>query len=201
MAWQPLPGETQQKERVRLNGLNAGENREFSFDFTYVEPGEVQSVVTIDAAHELVETNESNNSATLSFTVRPYQRQLVASASQIKLFESDLDVDTGIDVTAGDRLVVRASGKIWPGLLLQPDCGPEGYTWALADNDKFQLTGVAKFCLLYKVNGGYHYGGALHDAEIADGGRLYLRINDDVPNNGSKREKDKFYSCDIEVWR
>jgi hypothetical protein len=189
-------------QRIRVGGLNAGESREFTFDHTYVTTGEVQSVAIVDTAHELSETNESNNSTTLTFNVRPYQRQLVAATTNpVKLFESYLDVDKGIDVVAGDRLIVRASGKINPGFFAQPDCGPEGYTWALADKETFPLTGVAKFCLLYKVNGSYHFVGQLHDAEITDTARLYLRINDDVPNNGSKKDKEKFYSCDIEVWR
>jgi hypothetical protein len=36
------------------------------------------------------------------------------------------DYNTGIELKTGDRVVVSASGKIWPGCVACPENGPEG---------------------------------------------------------------------------
>jgi hypothetical protein len=112
-----------------------------------------------------------------------------------KMTAPPYDVDTGIDLKPGDRLVVSASGRIWPGCVLCPDNGPEGEN-TTADN-RFPLPGVREYSLLGKVNGSYFYIGSGKDMIHQGGpGRLSLRINDYImdDNNGS-------FTAHISVYR
>jgi hypothetical protein len=87
------------------------------------------------------------------------------------------DVDTGIDLQTGDRMVFNADGLFNPGCFLCGDTGPEGYTFT-ADN-RFPLPGVREYSLLGKVNGNYFHIGTGSDTIHQGGpGRLFLRIND-----------------------
>jgi hypothetical protein len=99
--------------------------------------------------------------------------------------ESDFDVDTGVDVRTGDRLVVSASGQIWAGDRWFGNNGPQGFDWIDCAN-KFPLPCSHPYSLLGKLNGNYFYIGSGID-RVHNGGdsRLSLRINDDVPANGN----------------
>src|SRR5215218_1722812 len=73
--------------------------------------------------------------------------------------ESDFDVDTGVDVRTGDRLVVSASGQIWAGVFGTGNNGPQG--WNNIDCDpKFPLPCSHPYALLGKLNGSYFYIGS-----------------------------------------
>ncbi len=105
------------------------------------------------------------------------------------------DVDTGIDLQTGDRVVVSASGSFNPGCFLCGNTGPEGYT-NIADN-RFPLPGVRKYSLLGKTNGSYFYIGT-GKAWVHTGGpsRLFLRINDFQMSDNSGS-----YTANIQVFR
>jgi hypothetical protein len=106
------------------------------------------------------------------------------------------DVDTGISLKTGDRIVVTADGKINPGCLFCPDTGPAGYP-EVAPDDAWPLKGARQFSLLGKLNGQYFYIGAGKDWVNTGGpGKLYLYVNDwaTADNSGA-------YFADIRVDR
>ena len=79
--------------------------------------------------------------------------QLHASR-RIQVNEGDSDVDTSIDVRAGDTLIFQAWGSIWAGVWFTGNNGPRG--WSNRDNDrKFPLPGAHPFQLLGKLDTGY----------------------------------------------
>ena len=125
----------------------------------------------------------------------PADEQLIAELT-LSVKESDLDVDTGLDVLMTDRLAINASGKIWAGVAFTGENGPRG--WNNIDNDpKFPLPGTHPYSLLGKIGTQYFYIGDGNQVNhsIANG-RLLLRINDDTPGNGSGA-----FTVNIKVWR
>jgi hypothetical protein len=111
--------------------------------------------------------------------------------------ESSAGIDTGVDVQPLDRLVFRASGEIWAGVLLTGLNTPRG--WNNVDSDpKFPLPGGHPYSLLGQLAGRYfEIGDALE--RVYNGPRperLFLRINDDTPGNGSGA-----FDCEVEVFR
>lgn len=99
--------------------------------------------------------------------------------------EGDADVDTSIQVTAGDTVIFHAWGQIWAGVWFTGLNGPRGWDWR--DNaNKFPLPGAHPFQLLGKLDSGYfEIGDHRRLDQTMDQGTLFLRINDDVPGNGS----------------
>jgi len=184
-----------------VSGLNPGQARAFTATHTYPRSGQVQAVVVVDPEGRISEQNETNNVATLSLNVQPHQPQLIAQASK-KVFEGDFDVDTGIDVVNEDRSKVTASGAIWAGVWLTGDNGPEGWSNDPAPtNEGYPLPGKAQFALLGKLDGDYMLVSRTYDEVVHRSGRLYLRINDNVPNNGSKFEANKYFDCQVSLYR
>jgi hypothetical protein len=116
--------------------------------------------------------------------------------------EADYDVDTGIDLSAGDEVEFEANGQIWSGVAFTGTNGPKG--WNNIDHDpKFPLhegPDAHPFCLLARFAGAsYFFVGDSRARERYPYGetrRLYLRINDDKPNNGSGE-----FNCHVLVWR
>lgn len=121
--------------------------------------------------------------------------QLVTSRL-VQVNERDWDVDTHIGVRQGDTLIFQATGQIWAGVWLTGNNGPRG--WNNIDNDpKFPLPATHPFCLLGKLDNGYFYVGDYSRIDrTADQGNLYLRINDDVPGNGSGA-----FTCTVQIYR
>src|SRR5215203_2464212 len=114
--------------------------------------------------------------------------------------ESAADVNTGVDVHKGDRLVVSASGTIWAGVLPGPPFeyrnGPQGSDKKDCD-PKFPLPCSNPYSLLGKLNGSYFYiGSGIDQIQKSGDSRLYLRINDDRPGNGNGA-----FTVDIKVYR
>ncbi|SRR6266536_2562210 len=104
---------------------------------------------------------------------------------QIQVNEGDYDVDTHMQVTSGDTIIFSAWGEIWAGVWFTGMNGPRGWDWT-DPSPKFPLPGSHPFCLLGKLDTGYFYIGSYARLdETGDQGQLYLRINDDVPGNGS----------------
>jgi hypothetical protein len=106
------------------------------------------------------------------------------------------DVDTGISLKTGDRIVVSADGTVNPGCLFCTDTGPAGYT-DVAPDDGWPLKGARQISLLGKLNGQYFYVGAGKDWVNTGGpGELYLYINDWKTDDNSGA-----YLADIRVDR
>ncbi|WP_447985842.1 hypothetical protein [Nitrospira sp. Nam74] len=121
--------------------------------------------------------------------------QLQAS-KRVQVNEGDYDVDTNIDVVPGNTLIFQAWGSIWSGVWFTGNNGPRG--WNNRDNDpKFPLPGAHPFMLLGLLDTGYfEIGSYVRLDETPFQGRLRLRINDDVPGNGSGA-----FVCQIMTYR
>ena len=121
--------------------------------------------------------------------------QLVSS-KQVQVNEGDWDVDTHMQVHQGDTLIFHAEGQIWAGVWFTGNNGPRG--WNNISNDpKFKLPSSHPYCLLGKLDTGYFYVGDYNRIDNApDQGELFLRINDDLPGNGSGA-----FQCLVQVYR
>ncbi|HYG80204.1 MAG TPA: hypothetical protein VD861_07450 [Pyrinomonadaceae bacterium] len=95
------------------------------------------------------------------------------------------DVSTGITVLPGDRIQFQSTGSIWAGVWLTGQNGPDG--WEAVNNDNsYPLPSARIYSLLGRLDGGYFYVG--QNGEVRHSGSpspLFLRINDNVPGNGS----------------
>lgn len=110
--------------------------------------------------------------------------------------EGDWDVDTSLTIMPGDTLIFNAWGSIWAGVWFTGLNGPRG--WNNVETDpKFPLPNTHPYCLLAKLDAGYFYiGDNYRIDQAATGGKLFLRINDDVPGNGSGA-----FTCHIQLYR
>ena len=135
--------------------------------------------------------------------LKPESQKQLVDVRQWTVRESDSVVDTGADILPEDTISFSASGEIWSGVWLAGKNGPDG--WNKTDHDqKFPLwrdDGARPYCLLAKIGhwGNWMFVGTQNEyRNPIDGqeGRLYLRINDDKPGNGSGE-----FLCRIEVKR
>jgi hypothetical protein len=110
--------------------------------------------------------------------------QLVAS-KMVQVNEGAGDVDTHMQIEAGDHLFIYGSGQIWAGVWFTGTNGPRGWN-NIDNNPKFPLPGWHPYGLLGKLDGGYFaIGDVFRQDGMTDSGELFLRINDDTPGNGS----------------
>jgi hypothetical protein len=120
----------------------------------------------------------------------------------ITVLESDRDVDTNILLRNGDWLDISASGSIWAGVWFTGENGPRGWAgWSAGNNSP--LPGNPPFSLLgMTADDGYFYIGDnlrrtyLNETLGPGETRLFLRINDDGPGNGSGA-----FNVHMTVWR
>ena len=78
------------------------------------------------------------------------EMQTVVPTQDVTVKGTDYDVDTKIDLKAGDKLVVSASGHFGPGCVFCPsDIQPKGNDILAAS--RFPLPGVPEYSLLGKV--------------------------------------------------
>lgn len=114
----------------------------------------------------------------------------------INVSEGDRDVDTQMDIQYGDRLVFSANGEIWAGVWWTGLNGPQGWDNISYDR-KFPLPGTHPYSLLGRLDGRLFYIGTGFDRYYRGrNSRLFLRINDDAPGNGSGA-----FFCNIQVYR
>lgn len=111
-------------------------------------------------------------------------------------------VDTNILLRNNDWIDISASGSIWAGVWFTGENGPRGWVGWSARND-CPLPGSPPFSLLgMTAEDGYFYiGDSLRrtylNATLGPGeARLFLRINDNAPANGSGA-----FNVRIQVWR
>jgi len=121
----------------------------------------------------------------------------------VEVRESDADVDTGVDIAPGMDYSLTASGSIWSGVWFTGQNGPAGWQDRTESDPRFPLHGQATahpFALIGRFDGGpyFYVGNGIARTPYAMSGtrRLWLRVNDDVPNNGSGS-----FRCRIQVWR
>ncbi|HKQ76343.1 MAG TPA: hypothetical protein VJ810_21795 [Blastocatellia bacterium] len=99
--------------------------------------------------------------------------------------KNDRNVRTGVTINDGDRIFFDASSRIWSGVILTGDTGPDGWE-DLADNSNFPLPGAPKWGLLARIGGGRpFYIGQFNEIRHSGApGQLSLLINDDNPTSG-----------------
>jgi hypothetical protein len=120
----------------------------------------------------------------------------------VTVAEGDLDVDTGVKVRPGDRLLLEATGEICPGVWRRGNIWP--YGWRSIDHDpEFPLHDgpdahpyslIGRFGSLPYFWVGPLWGPAV--PPIAMTQRLFLRVNHDAPGTGTGA-----FTCHIMVWR
>jgi hypothetical protein len=118
--------------------------------------------------------------------------------------ESDTnDSDTGVALQPGDEFALTGAGAIWAGVLFTGLNGPEGWMDRIETNLDFPLHNspdARPFSLLGRFEGeGYFYVGAGLSRRAfnrTSPRRLFLRINDNAPGNGSGA-----FQCLVQVWR
>jgi hypothetical protein len=194
LQWKPEgtdPGIT-----LEVSGLFAGQSQTFGFDYTYPRAMNTNAVAVADSQNDIQEADEGNNSRTTAVSVTARTAELVCD-KDITVKESDFDVDTGCDVQPGDRVSFAAWGSIWAGVWLTGENGPGG--WGTTPNDQaYPKFNANSFSLLAKTDEYFYVGEAAeyvhHSTKPTR--RLYLRINDNVPGNGSGE-----FVCSVEIWR
>ncbi|HMV47695.1 MAG TPA: hypothetical protein PLD20_34725 [Blastocatellia bacterium] len=120
----------------------------------------------------------------------------------ITVLERRQDVDTNILIQNNDWIDISVSGSIWAGVWFTGENGPQGWSGWGAGND-FPLPGSPPYSLLGKTaeDGYFFIGEGLRrtymNATLGPGQtRLFLRINDNIPGNGSGA-----FNVRIQVWR
>jgi hypothetical protein len=120
----------------------------------------------------------------------PYQ------TAHVEVRESNYDVDTGLFIRYNDKVEFSCSGSVWSGVWFTDINGPNGWSNITYD-PKYPLTGTNPYKALAKLNSRYFSvgGGTIRQHRNADS-RLYMRVNDDAPGNGTGA-----FFCDIWVNR
>ncbi|HEY6747246.1 MAG TPA: hypothetical protein VI357_16200 [Mycobacteriales bacterium] len=120
----------------------------------------------------------------------------------VSVGEWQSDVDTNVLLKNGDWVDIAAQGTIWAGVWFTGSNTARGWEGWTAGNDK-PLPGSPPFCLLGRTSeDGYFYIGdgirrTYQNATLGPGEtRLSLRINDNLPGNGSGA-----FNVHIMVWR
>jgi hypothetical protein len=139
---------------------------------------------------------------------RPASAEIIGTSAQVDVPENGIKisdtyrspwVDTGKTIQLGQSVEIKADPfyTIWSGVWFTGRNGPSG--WDRCDSDrKFPLTNYMvstntgtcsrPYSLIGRLNGRYFYVGEYKDLKYdwgSTGARLYLRINDDVINNGN----------------
>jgi hypothetical protein len=130
------------------------------------------------------------------------ERMPVVADKWITVLEREYDIDTGILIRNNDWIDISASGSVWGGVLFTGANGPAGWSGWSAGND-FPLPGTPPFSLLGNTaEDGYFFIGdglrRIYLNETLGPGetRLLLRVNDNVPGNGSGG-----YNVRVQVFR
>lgn len=123
--------------------------------------------------------------------------------------ESDLYMDSGLEIQHGDRVVITGGGEIWSGEYLTgyyeglpisypaPSNGPAGWLGARA-GASFPLPGAAPYGLIGRFDGRepFAVGRAGERIYIGPPTRLRLRTNDNYPANGTGA-----FGCLVQIYR
>ena len=113
--------------------------------------------------------------------------------------ESLYFVDTLIDLEPGDGVVIDGSGSIWSGVIFSGSNGPDG--WGPGRfGAGVPAPDAPVYSLVAQVGGTLagpaFYVGPHFESQTLASGRLFLRINDEAPGNGSGA-----FTARVEVFR
>lgn len=113
------------------------------------------------------------------------------------------DVNSGIDMQPGDEFELTGTGAIWSGVVFTGLNGPEGWTDRIETNPAspyINRPNAHPFSLVGRFGGGSYFYVGRGLSRRGYGGsalsRLFLRINDNTPANGSGQ-----FRCLVRVWR
>lgn len=126
-----------------------------------------------------------------------YAQAQCARPVTVTVRESGRLVDTGVDVAGGETINFSASGRIWAGVWLTGENGPEGWADLRLAGTEFPLPGARIYSLLGQIGTDPpFYVGQGTQLTARSSGRLFLRINDNVAGNGSGQ-----FTCTVNVSR
>jgi hypothetical protein len=128
--------------------------------------------------------------------------QPVVVDKTVSIGEGEFDVDTGVSVQPGDRLLLEATGEIWPGVWRTGNTWPFG--WRTVEHDpRFPLRegpDAHPYSLIGRLGSPpYFWVGPLWGPAVpplATAQRLFLRVNHDAPGSGGGA-----FVCRIVLWR
>jgi hypothetical protein len=190
-----------------FNSLNPGATRTIARN--------VASFGTIPGPHTMGVSKESlkghwqnipagntGTSPTRQLRLWPVRREVVNTWVTVPE-SATADLDTGVVLQPADEFMLTGAGTIWAGVAFTGLNGPEGWTDRIETNPNAPLHNTPDarpFSLLGKFEGeGYFYVGhgfRRRTFNRSSQRRLFLRINDNTPRNGSGA-----FQCLIQVWR
>jgi hypothetical protein len=168
----------------RVPGLAAGAGAQLEFTYSFPSASTVDAVAIADADGDVKEQSESNNRRLHAIAVKLPPPETVC-VENVLVRESDWDVPTGCSVLVGDRISITASGVIRSGNLFEGDVGPGGLPPPHTSPSTFPKPSAQPFSLLGRIGSYFSVGRGISDFKVGANGALLLRINDDVPGNGS----------------
>lgn len=190
-----------------FNSLNPGANRTVGRNFASF--GEVPGPHTMGVSKESLKGHwqnipPGNSGATSTRQLRLWPVKQEVVNTWVTIPESDsADRDTGVVLQPGDEFALTGAGTIWAGVWFTGLNGPEGWTDQIETNPNSPLHNAPDafpFSLLGRFEGeGYFYVGQGLDRRTINRSsprRLFLRINDSTPGNGSGA-----FQCLVQVWR
>jgi hypothetical protein len=166
--------------------------------------GQDPGTYTIGASY-LSEQGHWRNLPAASLGAQPVRQitlwrpKALVSEQWIDVREADMSDVPAFTLQPGDEFALTGTGTIWAGVAFTGVNGPEGWADWQAGNDK-PLPGQPPFSLIARFDGEpYFYVGTGFPRRPYDRGgplQLFLRINDDRPDNGSGQ-----FRCLVQVWR
>lgn len=190
-----------------FNSLNPGQSRTIARNFASF--GTVPGSHTIGVSKESLKGHWQNippvNSGAASMRqLRLWPVKQKLQDRWVNIPESARsDVDTGVVLQPGDEFALTGTGSIWAGVWFTGLNGPEGWMDRIETNPNSPLHNTSDarpFSLIGRFDGeGYFYVGrgfGRRTFNRTSPRRLYFRINDNAPANGSGA-----FQCLIEVWR
>jgi hypothetical protein len=190
-----------------FTSLNPGESRTIARQFASF--GQTPGTHTIGVSKESLAGHWQNippsNSSTFSarqLRLWPVRTRIVERWVNVPE-SARTDVDTGVVLQPGDEFALTGAGSIWPGVWFTGLNGPAGWIDRVITDPNFPLHNTPDarpYSLVGRFEGeGYFYVGqgfGRRTFNRTSQRRLFLRINDNAPANGSGA-----FQCLIEVWR
>lgn len=189
-----------------FTSLNPGQSRTIARNVPAF--GQLAGVHTIGVSRESLRGHWQDIPATAAGTAARRQLRLWP----VKVKQPDVwvdvpeaargDLDTGITLRPGDEFAVTGTGAIWSGVWFTGLNGPEGWD-RLESNPAFPLHSTSDsrpFSLIGRLEGEPYFfvgrGLTRRPFERTGPRRLFLRVNDNTPANGSGA-----FRALVEVWR
>jgi hypothetical protein len=190
-----------------FNSLNAGENRTIARNVASF--GAIPGSYTLGVSKESLKghwqnipSRNSGAAATRQLRLWPVKQEVINTWVTIPESDTD-DQDTDVVLQPGDEFALTGAGTIWSGVWFTGLNGPQGWMDRIEMNRNAPLHNspdARPFSLVGRFEGeGYFYVGQgfrRRTFNRSSPHRLFLRINDNTPGNGSGA-----FQCLVQVWR